>query len=64
MAAPVTRGGFVVTTRTNNVVGQVTVDNNVLLEVVKALGIPQRAPNVKIDEGIDQIKSIYIYRGD
>jgi hypothetical protein len=49
----------------NNVVGQITVNNDTLRKVVEALGIPQRAPNVAIDnKGISDIESIYIYRGD
>ena len=59
-------GGFVLSMKTHsNVIGQITVDNDTLRKVVEALGIPQRAPNVTIDnKGISDIESIYIYRGD
>jgi hypothetical protein len=58
-------GGFVLSMKHhNNVVGQITVNNDTLRKVVEALGIPQRAPNVGVDKGISDIESIYIYRGE
>ena len=58
-------GGFVLSMKHhNNVVGQITVNNDTLRKVVEALGIPERAPNVGVDKGISDIESIYIYRGE
>ncbi len=57
-------GGFVVSMKhRSNVVGRIKVDDDTLRKVVEALEIPRRAPNVKIDEGISDIETIYIYRG-
>ena len=63
MTETVTRGGFVITTKTNNILGGPLKVNKAVLEaVVKALNIPHRDRNVDISKAIDQVVSIYIYR--
>jgi hypothetical protein len=64
MASSTAKGGFVLTLKTDNIVGQVTVDNEVLEKIVEALGIPKRAPNLGINKAIDGIRSIYVFRGE
>jgi len=57
-------GGFVVSMKHHsNVVGKITINDAMLRKVAEALGIPQRAPNVKIDEHYSDIETIYIFRG-
>jgi hypothetical protein len=64
MATYTPRGGFVITTDNNNIVGQTKVNDDTLRKVAEALGIPQRAANLDIDKRISDIKSIYIFRGE
>jgi hypothetical protein len=57
-------GGFVISMKTrSNVVGQIPINDAMLRKVCEALGIPQKAPNVKVDEHYSDIETIYIYRG-
>jgi hypothetical protein len=55
----VARGGYVVTTKTTNVVGQVKVDDQLLLKVAETLGILE----ARSDQFVSEIRSIHIYRG-
>jgi hypothetical protein len=55
----VARGGYVITTKTTNVVGQVTVDDQLLFRVAEILGIQE----ARSDQFISEIRSIHIYRG-
>jgi hypothetical protein len=63
MACPVERGGYVITTDTNNIVGRIEVNDRVLGLIIQALDIPTRAPHVLDPGGTAQIKSVYVYRG-
>jgi hypothetical protein len=62
MSTPTANGGYVITLKTNNIIRQMRVDNAVLSQIVEALGIKSRAPN--IEPRIPDIQSIYVYRGD
>ncbi len=64
MATNSPRGGFVITMNQNNSVGQIKVDDAMLLKVVQALRIPERASNLDIEKRVSDIRSIYIFRGE
>jgi hypothetical protein len=63
MATNTPRGGFVITMNQTNTVGQIQIDDAMLLKVAKALGIPERASKLDIEKRVSDIRSIYIFRG-
>jgi hypothetical protein len=64
MASNTPRGGFVITMNQNNTIGQIKIDDAMLLKVAQALGIPERASNLDIEKRVSDIRSIYIFRGE
>jgi hypothetical protein len=62
MTETATKGGFVVTMRTKNVLGHLQVNSRVLEDVIRALNIPRGGENVDIQKAIDQVLSVTIYR--
>lgn len=62
MTETATRGGFVVTLRTKNVLGSLQVNSRTLADVIRALNIPSRPENPDIQKAIGDVLSIYIYR--
>jgi hypothetical protein len=63
MSTSTTTGGYVIKLKTDrNITHQMRVDDTVLLGIVEALGIKQRAPN--IEGSISDIQSIFVFRGD
>jgi hypothetical protein len=64
MGTSTTTGGYVIKLITGkSITREMTIDNKVFQGIVKALGIETRVPEAPINKSVDDVQSVFIYRG-